>query len=831
MTALAAVSLLLASCNPAKRVAKGHYLLTRNSFRYRSGPVNKKITHVIESTGQNLVEQITVPPEIAPEVLINYVKQKPNTKLLRFIPLHLLIYNIFDSAKTAKKKEARDKEIDEKYKKINEKRIADGKLPVSQAVIKAKKNKLTFREKITNSGEPPVILDSALLNNSRRQIAFFLADKGYYNCKVRDSVVLKDKKAKVFYIIIPGKPYKIASIHYTFEDTSIAPHFYSDTAACLIKRGMNFDYDLFQQERDRITRQMNDEGYFGFDKGDVYFKIDSSLGNQKMMVTIVIRKMERPVKGIVNQDSSVQLPHPLYRLRKVVIQMEYNPQDPNGYKPSDTVHLNKCMLVFPGDKPTTKPKTLLSKIYLRSGAIYRVSDVDNTYAGLADLKAFRYVNVKMVPAYADSNLLDCYIQLMPVLRQSVGLEGEFDNTGGDLGVQGDILYENKNCFRGGEDLTFKLKGGLEEQTIGSNITSGTLNSILPNTVDFGGEMDFRLPRVFPNFFSPEPQDNPQTLIKVLYDYQNRPTFYSRGLFGVSYEWDWFLTRSHNTTMSIKPIEWSYDNANLFPSFENTIIATNNYFLENSFSSHLITDMSATLGINNQVIKKDRGFGYFQLSAEMSGLLPFEYNVLLNHNNNVTDIAGVPYSYYYKFQTEYRRYFALSKYDKVVIRALIGYAVPLANTYELPFDKSFWAGGSDDIRGFEARALGPGNNSSNTNLDEIGDEKIEMNAEYRFNLIKIFNLAFFCDAGNVWLHNNNPAIPNANFMFSGPYAFYNQIALSPGIGLRLDFTYFVVRFDFGFPWHDPGLPDRQFFNVKPLFSFSRTAINLGIGYPF
>ncbi len=823
--------LLLVSCNTAKRVTKGHYLLTRNIFRYRTGPANKKITSVIESSGKNLVEAITVPPEIAPEVLINYIKQKPNTRLLHFIPLHLWIYNLFDSAKTAQKKLERNLKIDEKYKEKNAKRIAEGKLPISAAVIKAKKDKLTFREKIMNSGERPVILDSGLMNNSRRQLKYFLADKGYYDCKVGDSVAINDRKARVFYIIIPGKPYKISSVRYSFEDSVIAPYVYSDTSSCLIKRGMNFDYDVFQQERDRITRQLNNEGYFAFGKEYIFFKIDSTVGNRRMAVTIVIRKFERYIKGVITHDSIIQSPHPLYHLRTVIMELGYNPQEPNNYKPADTLRLDRCMMVFPGSEPDIKPKILLNKIYLRSGSIYKVSDVDNTYAGLADLKIFRYVNVKFTPVKEDSNLLDCYVQLMPVVRQSVGVEGEFDNIGGDLGIQGDVLYESKNCFRGGEDLTFKLKGGVEEQSIGSSVIGGTLNSILPNTVDFGGEMDFRLPRILPDFFNPRPQDNQQTLFKVLYDYQNRPAFYSRELFGVSYEWDWFLTKSHNLNLSVKPLEWSYDKANLFPTFENTIISTDNFFLENSFSNHLITDMAVTLTLNNQLIKKDRSFGFLQISGEESGMFPYLYNNLFNQTNLVTAIAGVQYSLYYKFQEEWRYYVVLSKYDRLVFRELIGYAVPLANTYELPFDKSFWAGGSDDIRGFEARALGPGDNSGNANLDEIGDEKFELNAEYRFNVIKIFNLAIFCDAGNVWLHFNNPAIPNAGFMFSGPNAFYNQIALSPGVGLRLDFTYFVVRFDFGFPWHDPGIPDRQFFNVKPLFSFSKTAINLGIGYPF
>ncbi len=187
------MGLFLASCHPAKRVASNRYLLTKNAFIYRNA--------------RNIIAQLTIPPEIAPDQLLAYVKQKPNTKIVGLIPLHLFIYNLVDSASDAQRKILRNQRIDRKYKEKNEKRISEGKKPIPESVIIAKKAKRTFGEVLMDAGESPVILDSSLLRGSLKQLKLFLQSKGYYNCRVGDSVSISGKKAKVFYIIDPGKPY------------------------------------------------------------------------------------------------------------------------------------------------------------------------------------------------------------------------------------------------------------------------------------------------------------------------------------------------------------------------------------------------------------------------------------------------------------------------------------------------------------------------------------------------------------------------------------------------------------------------------------------------
>jgi hypothetical protein len=414
---------------------------------------------------------------------------------------------------------------------------------------------------------------------------------------------------------------------------------------------------------------------------------------------------------------------------------------------------------------------------------------------------------------------------MPNTRQSYVIEAVGENTGGDLGVQGDVAYENRNLGKGAEVLQVKLKGGFEAQKIVNTSANNSINQFIPlNTIDIGPEIDIGIPRPwFPfNFFKYNHKANPQTIFKILYDYQDHPTYYSRNIAGLAYTFDWNNLKG-TQHYSIKFPEINYVFATVYPDFQTNLINTHNYFLENSFSNHLITDLSISRTFDDQGLTKHHYFNFLKLSAEESGLIL--HNI---YKSDTVKGFTFPFSYYVKGEADYRHYFVLSKDDKIVIRGLVGLGKPLGNTEELPFDKSFWSGGSNDIRAWQARSLGPGDGQQTYLLDEIGDIKIEANQEYRFNLIKFLNLALFFDEGNIWLYNNNPSIPNSQFLLSGPHMFLREVAWGTGIGFRFDFTYFVFRIDLGFPLHNPSLANQKLFNSQPIY---RTVPNFGIGYPF
>ena len=834
--------ILFAACNPARRVGEGQYLLKRNAIIYATSKAKGRgLEKEITSLTKRELAKLNIPPEIAPQFILSYIKQKPNTKILGIIPLHLLIFNMVNPEKAQEKKVERDQKIDAK----NRQRIAAGKSALSDEKLKAKKQKKTWREWLMSAGEPPVILDSELMSASLKQIKLFLQSKGYYDCIVRDSVSVENKKAKVIYLIKYGKPYKIDSIKYVCEDPSMISILYADSTNRLINKGDNFDRDAFLKERDRITHYLNDNGYYAFTKEYIHYDVDSAGMSHRINAVIELKKFTQ--QDSIVPDSVIETAHPIFHIGNVVIRMQYNPSNPN-YVANDTTIIGDYKMVFPKGQMGFKLKRLLTKIFIKKGDLYRISNVDYTYTGLAQLKTFRYISVKFVPAA--NNILDCYIELMPTVKQSFNQDIEGTNTGGDLGVQGDIAYENNNLFKGAELFQVKVRGAFEAQEILGTNTAGSNTSVPFNTIDIGPELDFSIPHpVFPfNLFKYWPKANPQTTLKFTYDYQNRPTDYNRNIFGFAYTLNFDPHEKknlHRWNILVKLLEVNYVHAKVFPDFYDQLVSTENFFLLNSFTNHLIPDCGLTFQYDDQAPTKQHHFNFFKINLEESGYLlrvftptftaPIFSKVpqFINPDQNGGySLFGVPYSYYIKGDADYRHYFVLSKDDKIVLRAFAGMGIPMAGVaQELPFDKSYWAGGSNDIRAWEARELGPGGNTQQTDIDQIGDIKLEANAEYRVSIIKIFGLGFFVDAGNIWLLNPSPTIPNANFVLKGPNAFYNQIAVGAGFGLRFDFTYFVFRLDFGWQMRNPALPLGHKWEAAEKLPLLPNAVNFGIGYPF
>ncbi|HTA83060.1 MAG TPA: BamA/TamA family outer membrane protein [Bacteroidia bacterium] len=830
------VALLVVSCNPAKRIGKGEYLLTHNNFIYRpleaaKEPKNKLINNKITEIPGSEIAKLELPPELSISQLDAYIKQKPNTKILGLIPLHLFVYNLVDPEKTKERRVLKNQRIDAKNKKIEEEnqiRIEKGKKPKA---YKSKDPKVFSGEWLMGVGEPPVILDSTLMTGSVNQVTKYLHTKGYFDGKVTDSVHVEDNKADVYYIVQSGKPYKINSLRYQLDDTTLTGIVYKDSANSLINKGDNFDEDVLKSERDRLTRVLRNDGYYAFSKEYIDFDIDTNKTTKQVSIVIDIKKFAYvdPTKT----DSVIETLHRQYFIHKVIIQMNYSPNA--VYNTQDTVIDKEYIIVSPAGGMSFLPKILLSKIHIKPGDMFQIINVDNTYAGLMQMKQFRYINIRWVET-PDSNRLDCYIQLMPNTKQSFSAEVIGDNTGGFWGAQADGTYQNNNLFKGAEVLQFKLKYALQTQTLLSSEEPAGLvsKSLIFNTQDIGPEASVIVPRpLFPFKFIPinPAVANPQTAFKVLYDFQVQPD-YKRNILTLNYGYDFnFAKHDH---LNITLFEMNFVSAITSQEFQDALVQTHDFFLENSFRTQAITDSRITWIFNNQNLTKLRNYNYLKISLEGSGITIHQVDNLLKRPDTIP-FTNVPLSHYVKSDIDYRHFIILSKDDKLAFRAILGVGVPiLANTgEELPFDKSFWTGGSNDIRGWEARTLGPGANSDLVSVEEVGDIKMEVNAEYRVNLIKFFGLAFFLDGGNVWLWNKNPSIPNGEFEWEGRYGFLNELAIGTGVGFRFDFNYFVFRVDPGLPLIDPSsinewdIPN----SFRENFTLRKTVLNIGIGYPF
>jgi|ERR1700739_3659388 len=839
-----AAGIVFASCNPAKRLESGQYLLTKNNIVYlsqqeksqKSNLINNKITAIPGSE----IAKLALPPELAVAQLNAYIKQKPNTKILGIIPLHLLVYNLVDPEKMKEKRVLKDRKIDAKNSKIAAENIIRAQKGKKPKPYKSKDPKAFSGEWVREVGEAPVVLDSTYMAGSAEQIKRYLRTKGYFDAKVSDSVSVKGNYAEVFYILRTGKPYTINEVSYRLDDSTLAPIIYKDSVNSLINYGANYDEDVLKNERDRITKVLKDDGYYAFSKEYIYCDYDTNASTKKVALTIGIKKFAYidPVKT----DSIIETLHRKYFIRNVTIQMDYNPIGA-GYATGDTTLVNGYIITYPHNAPIYHPKSILSKIYIKPGDMFVASNVENTYGGLSQLKAFRYVNIHWATT-PDTNKLDCYIQLMPNTKLSLVLEGIGNNTGGDFGVQGDVLYQDNNLLKGAEVFQVKLKGAWEAQTlIGGTNTGGNEVSkgLTLNTFELGPDISLAVPRplnVFNAIHINPAIANPQTAFRISGDYQNQPN-YQRGIVTGSYGFDWNCWKHDHMNFTL--FEVNYVDAINSQAFIDDIIRTNNFFLKNSFTTHAITDGRVTWIFNNQNLAKLRNFNYLKISGEWSGFFLHYFGegvhditpLLFKQKDS---IFGNPYSHYLKGEIEWRHYVVFTKDDKLAWRVLIGGGlpgiIPIFDDYgkELPFDKSYWAGGSNDIRGWAARTLGPGGSNQSLIVAQVGDVKLEGNIEYRLNIIKFFGLGFFIDGGNIWLLNNNPSVPHGDFEWSGRYAFYNQFALGTGVGLRFDFTYFIFRLDWGLPLLDPSTQE-SWDQIHHTARIDRVQWNIGIGFPF
>lgn len=673
-----------------------------------------------------------------------------------------------------------------------------------------------------NIGEPPVIYDSLLTQRSVKQISLYLNNKGFFHNKVDYSIKQHKNKVKLYYNIVAGHPYTINELTYEFEDPNIGGYVLYKKNNSLIKPGDNFDVDILDNERERIKKVLKERGYFQFSNNYIKYKVDSTIGDNKLNITLQVKNNK--VKD-EETDSLISVPHQKFKVNDINVFVGNNLKSQNLSEFDTTSY--KGVYFFYKDKMRFKPKMLRHAITYKPSENYSLVEQNSTYKHLAELKLFRSISIQYEEI--DSNQLNNNIFLTPLADKSFAIEGIGTNTGGDLGVEGNLIFQNKNLFGGGEYFTAKLKGGLEIQRVVS--VSSSDNEILGspfNTIEFGPEFTLEFPRFLLPFsmenFSK--RANPKTTISTTFNIQQRPEYY-RNLAQLSFGYFWNETafKKHFIT----PFNISYVKLNLSPQFQTKIEAENNPFLVNSYTDHFISAIQYSYIFNNQEIGKIKNFTYFRFNFETSGNLLSTYNKLTNQPKNETsgayDFLGIRYAEYFKTEFDLRLY---NQYDgaSFVKRIAAGVGKPYGNLNVLPFEKSYFGGGSNGIRAWRARSLGPGSlpDSLTTTVNQIGELKIEANLEYRFDITKVFEGALFVDAGNIWILNKDEKRPNAEINLA---RFYQDLAIGTGFGLRLDFNFFIIRFDLAAPLKNPSSNDPKRYRIL----IKETNLNLGIGYPF
>lgn len=819
---------IFTSCDPTKKLQPNEYLLN-----------NAEIVNA-DKTNQ---------PK---ENFEAFYRQKPNRKFLRKIHFFVWWYNLFNEEKIKRKRTERNLKYDKinservlKAEKKNEERVKKGKKPKTPKL--KDKSSLLLVESVRDIGEPAVIFDSSLTEQTRLQLVKFLFSKGYFNNRVTDTIEFSKDKKKITtkYILYPKTPYTVNKITYLMEDEKLGALLLKDTVNTLLKVGMQYDTEKLQNERQRITDFALNNGYFYFENAYVNFDVDSGYNNNTVSIVVNLKKYAKAYSS--SNDSLIYVNHPRMKVENVYIITEAVYGDVKEAKFTDTLKTKKDGTVFLLNKPLAyRQPIIINNTDIYRGQWFRKDTSERTYKQLLGLGIFKNVTIKFLKNDNYSTRLDCYIICNPLLKQSLTAETEGTNTSGNLGIDGSVVYQNKNFFRGGELVELKLQAAILAQRQFANDTTTYVNSVEDavdlnrlqktfNTIQFGPEFTFSVPRAFfPFSFLPFKKDQlPRTYVKTSLNYQASPEF-SRVITNIDYGFS-FLSNKSRLRHNFVPFEAYLVRANLSNKYRTDLNDLNDAFLLNSFLDHITTlskySITYTSKENSNTSRKT--VHYLRATLSSSGNILRQYFKSTGAKADTAGrylLFGIPFAQFVKGDIDYRIYIPVRAKSRLVYRVAGGLGKPLQNLGVLPYEQSYFSGGPNSVRAWRARTLGPGGydpSNSATRYDKIGDILLEGNVEYRFHIIKTFNGALFVDAGNVWRLEKDATKPNGEFVVPN---FADQIAIGGGMGIRWDLSFFVLRFDLAAPLKDPkyAVGDRWTFDKKP---WRQLVANFGIGYPF
>ncbi len=692
---------------------------------------------------------------------------------------------------------------------------------------------------IKNFSEPPVFYEQEEAERIKRRLKQYLNNIGFFHSEIQLQPRFSTKTVDVYFNITPAEPYRISDLTYDIPDSLLRSFVFSQLDKSLVKKGDIYNAYTFDDERDRITDQLRNAGYYYFNRNYIQYIVDSNYRDHKFSVVLKINRIK--TVDVTDPKKFVEKNHDRYFIRKVDIIGDYNPKRDSGYD-----SLRYVMHFWPDtndyqfwflyhDKLKIKPVTFNPAIQIKPGKPYSAADLQTTYKRLFNYRIIRTATISFDTTNAGNSsdkgkkYLNTRVQIQQAKLNSFSAEFEGTNSSGDLGVRGSLVFMNKNIFHRSDVLRIRLKGGFEAQTI-QPIEGDANSTAIFNTFEAGVDGTIFFPR-FLFLFRLEKFNLrylPQTNITFGFDYQLRPN-YSRNitLLDLGYTWNQTPQVKHILT----PINLNYVNVNPTPEFEKVLENEQNRRLKEQYSDHMIFGLKYSIIFNNQNLNALEHFNYIRVNLETSGNLLNGLNNLFNANKTEEGyykFLGVRYSQYIRVNADYRHYYYFfNKSNSLVLRLLMGVAIPYKNSNVVPYEKGYYGGGANDMRGWEYRKLGPGEYSGTSEYERIGDIQLVGNAEYRFTIYKLFKGALFADVGNIWTYNNDTvSFPGGQFQFN---TFYKQLAVDGGVGFRFDFQFFIFRVDAAIPLRDPALPGEKW--RFPYLKFSDFRLNFGIGYPF
>ncbi|WP_241739558.1 translocation and assembly module lipoprotein TamL [Aestuariibaculum marinum] len=841
---LTAIAGHLFSCDAVKRVGENEHLLTNNT--------------VIINDKKNGTETIN-----------NLLYQKPNSKIpVLGTPLRLQIYNL-----------ARpniDSILDEKIYNNPKKLARKTKLLSRKQLDKDVSNRISFNKWLKTTGEAPVIVNVDRTEKSVKRLEDYHINNGWFDVEASYNINRKDnKRSDVTYTVETGPAFILDTITTKIKSPVVDSIYHKKILRnSLIKSNEQYKTSNFEQERDRISSELRNSGLFHFNQDYVGFEIDTIGTNKKINVDIQIQD-----RAIRTQDSLIRVPFNIYNVRDVSIITDYTFEDRN--KPFQDSITYEGFKLYSYGKMRYRPKALTDAIFITPGKVFKDNDRTLTYRHINGLRTFKYPNIDQVEL--DNHTLSDTIRLTPLKKFSLGFSADVSQSNiQTIGFSLNPSLLMRNIFRGAETLEISAIGSIgssKDQKVGDPFFD--INEI-------GADLKLTIPRFFFPFNTNRiiaKDMSPSTKISLSTTSQTNIGLDKQTLSGV-FNYNWSPSRKVTDRLDAFNIQYvrnlnaeNYFNiyTSSFDNLEN--IALNSYntpseFIEekkngkeyliveksdefidlvlsdNSYQNsnpneykevNNINERKQRLTENNLILASsfsltndertnlfDEDFSIFRFKIETAGNLISGMSDILGlkkDNNNRYELFNVAYSQYVKTELDYVKHWDLGKKNILAVRSFLGIAIPYGNSSNIPFSKSFFAGGANDNRAWTAYSLGPGSSQSSNDFNEA-NLKIALSAEQRFNIFEDLNGAFFIDAGNIW--NVLDDVEDENAVFSD-FNSLKDIALGSGFGLRYDFSFFVFRFDVGFKTYDPSYQDQnRWFND---YNFSNAVYNIGINYPF
>lgn len=669
------------------------------------------------------------------------------------------------------------------------------KIPLATYSLSGNDTTKWVNRTLRSVGEKPILFDVKQTKQSQTNLLEVLHNMGYMHASVNIDTITKGKKIAVIYSVNPGEVYLIDSVSYDIEDDNIAQLLQLDqpSSNLRIPKGSILSVDKLDDVRKQISDYLLNNGFFRFNKDFIQFSVDTISHSRMANLTMHLY----PYRAY--SDAPIEL-HPRYRIG----QIEYNTDNVNGY---------------------LRKKIILNNTALVENEYFSEYKLQQTYNNFSKLGAVRYTNIQF-EELPDRQILNTKIELTINKPSSLSFQPEGTNTAGDLGAAASLTYSNKNLFHGSELLTVELRGAYEAIT-------GLEGYSDQNYREYGVETRLAFPRFVAPFLSRSFIRNSRATseLSLSWNLQNRPEFHRR-VFSAAWRYKWDEPH-HNISYHFDLLDLNYVSMPwISETFKRDYLddeGNRNAILRYNYEDLFIMKLGFGLSYNDGV---DAVRANIESSGNLLNSLSHIVDYEINSNGQNT-LCGIAYAQYSKIDVDYTHLFKFDIHNTLVAHIGLGVACPYGNSNILPFEKRYFSGGANSIRGWNVRGLGPGKFKGKDGridfINQTGDVKLDLNLEYRTHLFWKINGALFVDGGNIWTLKDYVDQPGGKFKFTD---FYKQIAMAYGIGFRLNFDYFVLRMDMGMKAINPAYDSKEehYAIFHPIFSRD-FAFHFAVGLPF